>query len=173
LRIFNATYYRMGRRKAGAGLVDWDRYFYPLDSIADWNRIYGRGGFYQFQCALPLDTARAALAQMLDDISEAGTGSFLSVLKRFGRGEGRYSFPFEGYTLALDFPAGDRSNALIERLDRITLDHGGRFYLAKDARMSAETFLAADPRFAALRDLRRANGWADRFTSLQSERLGL
>jgi len=173
LRLFNALYYEMGRRKAGVSLIDWDRYFYPLDSIADWNRIYGRAGFYQFQCALPLETARAALSQMLHDISGAGTGSFLSVLKRFGQGEGRYSFPFEGYTLALDFPAGDRSQALIERLDRITLDHGGRFYLAKDARLSAETFLAGDPRFAALRDLRRANGWADRFTSLQSERLGL
>jgi decaprenylphospho-beta-D-ribofuranose 2-oxidase len=127
----------MGRRKAGVSLIDWDRYFYPLDSIAHWNRIYGRDGFYQFQCALPLDGARAALAQMLDDISEAGTGSFLSVLKRFGAGEGRFSFPFEGYTLALDFPANDRSRALIDRLHAITIDHGGRFYLAKDARLSA------------------------------------
>jgi decaprenylphospho-beta-D-ribofuranose 2-oxidase len=173
LRVFNAVYYAMGKRKAGVSLIDWDRYFYPLDSIANWNRIYGRAGFYQFQCALPLDGVREALAQMLGEISDAGTGSFLSVLKRFGPGSGRYSFPFEGYTLALDFPANDRSRALIDRLDRITLDHGGRFYLAKDARLKGETFLAADPRFAGLRDLRRDNGLTERFTSLQSERLGL
>jgi decaprenylphospho-beta-D-ribofuranose 2-oxidase len=173
LRVFNAVYYAMGKRKAGVSLIDWDRYFYPLDSIANWNRIYGRAGFYQFQCALPLDGVREALAQMLGEISDAGTGSFLSVLKRFGPGSGRYSFPFEGYTLALDFPANDRSRALIDRLDRITLDHGGRFYLAKDARLKGETFLAADPRFADLRDLRRDNGLTERFTSLQSERLGL
>jgi decaprenylphospho-beta-D-ribofuranose 2-oxidase len=88
LRVFNALYYAMGRRKAGVSLIDWDRYFYPLDSIANWNRIYGRAGFYQFQCALPLDGVRAALTQMLGEISEAGTGSFLSVLKRFGRVRG-------------------------------------------------------------------------------------
>jgi decaprenylphospho-beta-D-ribofuranose 2-oxidase len=90
LRVFNALYYTMGRRKEGVSLIDWDRYFYPLDSITNWNRIYGRAGFYQFQCALPLDGARAALTRMLDDISEAGTGSFLSVLKRFGTGSGRF-----------------------------------------------------------------------------------
>jgi decaprenylphospho-beta-D-ribofuranose 2-oxidase len=173
LRVFNALYYTMGRRKEGVSLIDWDRYFYPLDSITNWNRIYGRAGFYQFQCALPLDGARAALTRMLDDISEAGTGSFLSVLKRFGTGSGRFSFPFEGYTLALDFPANDRSRALIDRLHAITMDHGGRFYLAKDAHLSAETFLTSDPRFTALRDLRQKTGLAERFTSLQSERLGL
>jgi decaprenylphospho-beta-D-ribofuranose 2-oxidase len=173
LRIFNAIYYDIGRRKAGISLIDWDRYFYPLDSIAHWNRIYGRDGFYQFQCALPLDAARAALAQMLHDISEADTGSFLSVLKRFGAGEGRFSFPIAGYTLALDFPANDHSRALMDRLHAITIDHGGRFYLAKDARLSPATFHGADPRFAALRELRQETGLAARFTSLQSERLGL
>jgi decaprenylphospho-beta-D-ribofuranose 2-oxidase len=110
---------------------------------------------------------------MLRSISEADTGSFLSVLKRFGKGAGALSFPFEGYTLALDFPADDRSRALIDRLDAITLEHGGRFYLAKDARLSPATFHAADPRFAALRALRRETGIAERFTSLQSERLEL
>jgi decaprenylphospho-beta-D-ribofuranose 2-oxidase len=173
LRLFNAVYYDLGRRKAGRSLIDWDRYFYPLDSVGNWNRIYGRPGFYQFQCALPLDGARAVLEQMLIDISEAGTGSFLSVLKRFGKGEGRFSFPLEGYTLALDFPANDRSRSLIDRLHAITIDHGGRFYLAKDGRLDALTFHAADPRFDGFRDLREKTGLAARFSSLQSERLGL
>ncbi|MDG4650557.1 FAD-binding oxidoreductase [Roseibacterium sp. SDUM158017] len=173
VHLFNELYYRMGRRKAGETLVDWDSYFYPLDAIGDWNRIYGRRGFYQFQCVLPLDGARAGLTRMLDDISRTGLSSFLSVLKRFGADESRLSFPSEGYTLALDFPANDRSRALLERLDAIALDHGGRFYLAKDARMSAETAISADPRLAEFRDLRRDRGWSERFVSLQSERLGL
>ncbi len=171
--LFNALYWRMGLRKAGEQLVDWDSYFYPLDAIRDWNRIYGRRGFYQFQCVLPLDAAREGLGQMLEDVSSAGSPSFLSVLKRFGPDESRLSFPCEGYTLAMDFPATDRNRALMERLDRITIDHGGRFYLAKDARMPASAALAADPRLAAFRDLRRARGWSERFVSLQSERLGL
>jgi decaprenylphospho-beta-D-ribofuranose 2-oxidase len=173
VHAFNALYFRMGSRKAGQAIVDWDTYFYPLDSILEWNRIYGRAGFYQFQCALPLESARVGLHRMLEDISETGLASFLSVLKRFGADESRLSFPMEGYTLALDFPANDRSRALLERLDRIAIDHGGRFYLAKDARMSEATALAADPRLAAFRDLRRARGWSERFVSLQSERLGL
>jgi FAD/FMN-containing dehydrogenase len=173
LRIFNAVYYRAGKRKAGQSLVDWDRYFYPLDAIGDWNRIYGRGGFYQFQCVLPIESSKPGLTLMLHEISESGLGSFLSVLKRFGPDESRISFPQAGYTLALDFPATDRCRALIERLDAITLDHGGRFYLAKDARMRPETAAAADPRLGAFRDLRAARGWSERFVSHQSRRLGL
>ncbi|MCU4653399.1 FAD-binding oxidoreductase [Roseibacterium sp. SDUM158016] len=173
VRAFNALYYRMGARNAGETLVDWDRYFYPLDAISGWNRIYGRRGFYQFQCALPLPTAREGLERLLTDISATGLASFLSVLKRFGPDDSPLSFPCEGYTLALDFPAGARSLALLERLDRITLEHGGRFYLAKDARMTGETARAADPRLAAFRDLRQARGWAGHFVSHQSERLGL
>jgi FAD/FMN-containing dehydrogenase len=171
--LFNALYWRMGLRKSGEQIVDWDSYFYPLDAIRDWNRIYGRRGFYQFQCVLPLATAREGLGRMLADVSSAGSPSFLSVLKRFGPDESRLSFPCEGYTLAMDFPATERNRALMDRLDRITIDHGGRFYLAKDARMPAEAALAADPRLAAFRDLRRARGWSERFVSLQSERLGL
>lgn len=173
VRWFNALYYRLGEARAGAAFVDWDRYFYPLDSVLDWNRIYGRRGFYQFQCALPLNSSRDGLARMLEEISATGLGSFLSVLKRFGPDESRLSFPMEGYTLALDFPASDRARAVMDRLDRITLDHGGRFYLAKDARMSAAAATAADPRMADFREMRKARGWSDRFVSLQSERLEL
>jgi FAD/FMN-containing dehydrogenase len=173
VHLFNGLYWRMGLRKAGEALVDWDSYFYPLDAIRDWNRIYGRRGFWQFQVALPLPSAREGLSRMLDDISETGLASFLSVLKRFGPDESRISFPQAGYTLALDFPATDRCRALIERLDAITLDHGGRFYLAKDARMRAETAAAADPRLGDFRAQRDARGWSERFVSLQSRRLGL
>jgi len=173
VRAFNALYYRAGARKPGVRLVDWDSYFYPLDAILGWNRIYGRKGFAQFQCVLPLDRSQAGLSALLTDIAASGSGSFLAVLKRFGAQKGAFSFPMDGYTLALDFPVTARTLALLERLDRITLDHGGRFYLAKDSRMSAATLRASDTRVADFHALRDADGLSGRFRSAQSERLGL
>ncbi len=173
LRLFNAAYYANGRRNAGKALVDWDSYFYPLDAVLDWNRGYGKQGFVQFQCVLPLETARSGLKALLEQISTSGQGSFLSVLKRMGPQDGRFSFPMEGYTLALDFPATERSLTLMQRLDAITLDHGGRFYLAKDARMPREVLIKSDPRAQDFAQMRKDQGLSDRFQSLQSERLGL
>lgn len=173
VRAFNALYYRKGKASPGMSLVDWDSYFYPLDAIHGWNRIYGRRGFAQFQCVIPLASARAGMAELLRTISAAGQGSFLAVLKRLGPQASAFSFPMEGYTLALDFPVGTANLALLERLDAITLDHGGRFYLAKDARMSASTFERADGRIADMRAFRRAAGADSHFASLQSMRLGL
>lgn len=173
VRAFNALYYRNGRRRAGTAFVDYDSYFYPLDAILGWNRIYGRRGFMQFQCVLPLDTARDGLRGLLETTAEAGAGSFLAVLKRFGPQDSAFSFPMLGYTLALDFPATPRMIALMDRLDRIVLDHGGRFYLAKDSRMSAQTLDASDPRAAGFRQMRRNFGAAEAFQSKQSQRLVL
>jgi FAD/FMN-containing dehydrogenase len=173
LRAFNALYYWNGSRKAGPSLIDWDSYFYPLDAILDWNRGYGRRGFYQFQCALPLDRARDGMAALVGAIAASGQGSPLAVLKRFGAAQGRFSFPMAGYTLALDFPATPRSARLMDHLDEITLAHGGRFYLAKDGRMPREVFAQADPRSAEFARMRREAGLATRFRSLQSDRLGL
>lgn len=173
VRAFNELYYRVGAAKAGQALVDWDTYFYPLDAILDWNRIYGRRGFYQFQCVLPTEQARDGMHRLVEMIAASGQGSFLSVLKRFGAQDSRIAFPRAGYTLALDFPANDKSRDLMDVLDRITLEHGGRFYLAKDGRMSKETLAAADPRSADFAAIRRERGWDAAFASLQSERLGL
>lgn len=173
LRAFNAVYYRAQARKAGESLVDWDRYFYPLDAVLGWNRIYGRRGFAQYQVVIPLASARAGLTDLLGAISDAGAGSFLAVLKRLGPEAGPMSFPMEGYTLALDFPVSDAVLALLTRLDAITAAHGGRAYLAKDSRMTAETFHKTDPRaarFAAYRDGIGARGV---FASAQSERVKL
>lgn len=173
VRAFNALYYWAGARKTGEKLVDWDSYFYPLDAILGWNRIYGRKGFAQFQCALPLDRSEAGLTALLAEIAKAGSGSFLAVLKRFGKQDSAFSFPMEGYTLALDFPVTTKTLALLERLDRITIDHGGRFYLAKDSRMSATTLRASDPRAADFHAHRDSHGFTSRFRSAQSERLAL
>lgn len=173
VRAFNAAYWRAGRRSPAQALVDWDSYFYPLDRIEQWNRIYGRRGFVQFQCVIPLPAARDGLSALLQATSSAGCGSFLAVLKLFGAQESGFSFPMRGYTLALDFPASGKALRLAERLDRIVIDHGGRFYLAKDARMTRATLEAADPRVAAFRRFRTQTGAAGRFASAQSERLGL
>lgn len=171
VRLFNEVYYRLGRRRPRTGLVAWGPFFYPLDSVLDWNRIYGRKGFMQFQCVVPLESHAEGLRAILAAITRAGTGSFLAVLKRFGAQQSRLSFPMEGYTLALDFAMNPRNLALMDELDRITLDHGGRFYLAKDSRMAAQTLHRSDPRWVEFATLRRARGLAGHFASAQSERL--
>ena len=173
VRAFNALYYRAGAKKTDTQLVDWDSYFYPLDAILGWNRIYGRKGFAQFQCALPLDRSEAGLTALLSEIAKAGSGSFLAVLKRFGKQDSAFSFPMEGYTLALDFPVTPKTLALLERLDQITIDHGGRFYLAKDSRMTGATLRASDPRTPDFQAHRDSHGFTSRFRSAQSERLAL
>ncbi len=172
LKAFNSAYYKAGQKKKGTTLIDWDSYFYPLDAILDWNRIYGRRGFAQFQCVLPLDTSEAGLSRLLETIAATGSGSFLAVLKRFGAQESAFSFPMEGYTLALDFPISPKTHALLERLDAITLEHGGRFYLAKDSRMSADTLVQSDDRVPAFQTQRTKKNWT-RFSSVQSQRLAL
>lgn len=173
VRAFNTLYYWNGKRKRGQQLVDWDSYFYPLDAILGWNKIYGRHGFAQFQCVLPLQTADAGLRALLSAIANAGTGSFLAVLKRFGTQNSRFSFPMEGYTLALDFPVNKKTLALMERLDSITVEHGGRFYLAKDSRMSRDLFHQSEPRTKDFVSFRCDHAASGAFASAQSERLGL
>lgn len=170
VRLFNATYYRAQRE--GERLVDVDPYFYPLDAIEDWNRIYGRRGFVQYQCVLPLERSRDGLVSLLETISSAGSGSFLTVLKRMdGQSFGMLSFPMTGYTLALDFPATPENLSLLDRLDDIVGEAAGRLYLAKDARMDAHNFAMGYPRLEEFRNVRQRWGVDERFRSLQSERL--
>lgn len=171
--LFNRAYFQIGAHKSASTLVDWDSYFYPLDRILNWNRLYGKKGFMQFQCVLPLAKSYDGLQAILTKMAESKRGTFLSVLKRLGPEERPFSFPMEGYTLCLDFPVNTKTLALLTELDRITIDHGGRFYLAKDSRMSREMFQKSDPRaeaFSAWRVNRRVE---DVFSSNQSERLGL
>jgi FAD/FMN-containing dehydrogenase len=170
VRVFNRLYYAAHR--PGEALVDIDSYFYPLDAIHDWNRIYGRRGFVQYQCVLPLEGSQRAMTRLLAEIAAAGQASFLAVLKRMGPSSfGMLSFPIEGYTLALDFPANTSNLALLDRLDAITVEHGGRIYLTKDARVSAGTFAAGYPRLDEFRAVRRRHGLDRRFASLLSRRL--
>ncbi|WP_223644871.1 FAD-binding oxidoreductase [Corallococcus sp. EGB] len=155
---FNFLYYHRERMKPSPRLVHYDPFFYPLDSVYGWNRIYGRRGFLQFQCVVPHATARDALKELLERSARGGLPSFLSVLKTFGDlpSPGWMSFPRPGYTLALDFAnQGEKTWRLVESLDRVTREAGGAVYPAKDARMSPESFAAYFPnreRFSAYID---------------------
>jgi FAD/FMN-containing dehydrogenase len=177
VRTFNKYYYRHGANSAVSRLVDYDSFFYPLDAIHEWNRIYGRRGFAQYQCVLPLEASRQGLNIVLERIAESGQGSFLSTLKLFGiqndSHPGLLSFPMEGYTLALDFSVSRSSMALMKELDAIVLDHGGRLYLAKDARADAEMMARGYPGLSAFQNIREQSGASTKFQSALSRRLGL
>jgi decaprenylphospho-beta-D-ribofuranose 2-oxidase len=169
---FNELYYRRG--KPGTSYVDYDTYFYPLDAILDWNRIYGRAGFVQYQCVIPKTDGKAGLTRLLDEIAAHGRASFLAVLKLFGPGDAGYlSFPMEGYTLALDFPADSASFSLLRRLDTITAAHGGRIYLTKDACSGAALLRQGYPQLDRFRAVRAAVDPNGKFASLLSKRLDL
>jgi decaprenylphospho-beta-D-ribofuranose 2-oxidase len=168
---FNKFYYR--RQKPGDRVVDYDRFFYPLDALAHWNRIYGRRGFIQFQCVVPKARGAAALKAILEKVAVSGQGSFLAVLKLLGASSRYLSFPMEGYTLALDFPVSERTLALQAELDRLVSDAGGRLYFAKDARASSAAAQSGYVELAAFSSLRDSIGAKSRFTSLLSERAGL
>jgi FAD/FMN-containing dehydrogenase len=151
LKPFNQVYYYLQARKAGAGMSHYEPFFYPLDSIHEWNRIYGPKGFFQYQCVVPRRVGRDAIQAMLREIARSGDGSFLAVLKTFGDRQslGMLSFPQPGVTLALDFPNKGASTArLFFKLDAIVRQAGGRLYPAKDARMPRDLFEAGYPRLA-------------------------
>jgi decaprenylphospho-beta-D-ribofuranose 2-oxidase len=159
-------------KREGAELIDLERYFYPLDVLHEWNRIYGKRGFVQYQCVLPKAASAEGIKALLSRIAKSGLASFLAVLKLLGRGNGLLSFPMEGYTLALDFPASPATFKLLNELDAVAADHGGRIYLAKDARM-LPSMMQYYPGLEQFRAVRRRIDPEGRFSSLQSERLGL
>ena len=143
LKLFNNLYYRKQLSDRVEGLVHYQPFFYPLDAIYAWNRIYGSKGFFQYQCAVPTDQMEDAIREILERIGKAGIGSFLAVLKLFGErpSPGLLSFPLPGATLALDFPnIGVKTLRLLEQLDEVTRSVGGRVNPSKDARMRAEDF---------------------------------
>ena len=173
VKLFNFIYYLIGKNGSKEKLINWDDYFYPLDSILEWNKIYGKKGFVQYQCVIPLDKSKEGITELLREIDNSKVSSFLSVLKRFGKQNSKFSFPMEGYTLALDFPVNEETLYLLDKLDEITLKFGGRFYLAKDARMKKEIFKKSDSRIKEFVNFRNKNECDKNFTSCQSSRLEL
>jgi FAD/FMN-containing dehydrogenase len=153
IRAFNAVYGRKVRGDRHRGFVHYEPFFYPLDVLGGWNKLYGKRGFFQHQCVVPRDGSAGPIREILDTISRSGEASFLAVLKCFGpaKAEGLLSFPREGVTLALDFPnRGTSTRELMDELDHIVVSNGGAIYPAKDARMSPETFRAGYPNLEAL-----------------------
>ncbi|GAA4503901.1 FAD-binding oxidoreductase [Pseudaeromonas paramecii] len=172
LNAFNFCYYHKQRKREQHSRIHYAPFFYPLDAVSDWNRIYGPKGFYQYQCAIPVANAEPAMQEILERIARSGLGSFLAVLKMFGNmpSPGLLSFPCHGATLALDFPnMGERTLKLMAELDKVTLAAGGRVYPAKDARMSAEHFALFYPQWReleALRDPQHNSTFWQRVTAL-------
>jgi len=174
VRSFNELYFRRGTAQTGeARLVPIDPYFFPLDGLLEWNRIYGRRGFVQHQCVIPTASAAATLAEILGRIARRGEGSFLAVLKKLGSGSGLMSFPMPGYTLALDFPVRRGLFAFLDEIDALVARAGGRIYLAKDACQSRRTFEAGYPALAEFRRIRRDQARSLRVRSHLAERLGI
>ncbi len=173
IRAFNAVYnWVQGRRREF--LCPYEAFFYPLDGIHGWNRMYGKRGFVQYQYVLPTATARQGTKEILELLSRERKASFLAVLKRFGpEGPGFLSFPMEGLTLALDIPFSEGLERFLDGLDEIVVAHGGRVYLAKDSRMSAQTFRAGYPRLGEFLEVKAAVDPEGRFGSDLSRRLGI
>ena len=145
VRMFNATYWRRVPSSGRTSVKPIDDFFFPLDKIHDWNKLYGKRGFHQFQCVVPLE-AVDTLRTMLVNIANSGLASPLAVLKRMGPGRGGYmSFPMEGYTLAVDFRANRHAENLVAELEKMTHDAKGRIYLAKDALASPAQVRAMYP----------------------------
>lgn len=174
VRAFNNLYYAKAKSGLHTSIVDANTFFYPLDAVPHWNRIYGSRGFTQYQFVLPLESSRQGLPTILKAISASGLGSFLAVLKLFGRQDGLLSFPMEGYTLALDFPITEKLFRLLPELDAMVNDFGGRLYLTKDARMDQAMFEKGYGHvLEEFRSIKRKWDPDNRFKSLQSQRIGV
>ncbi|HRS01588.1 MAG TPA: FAD-binding oxidoreductase [Bacteroidota bacterium] len=173
IKIFNALYYGKELHHEKNAITYFDSYFYPLDIVNNWNKVYGNRGFLQYQFVVPLASGLQSIKKILNKIDEYGQASFLTVLKTFGkRNDFVLSFPDEGYTLAMDFPFTRRLPEMFNELDKIVLDYGGRFYLTKDAHLSPETFHHSNPEIDKFLEIKAKYDPNNKFQSLQSKRLG-
>ena len=163
VKAFNMLFYAKAKKGPHKHIIDYDTYFYPLDGLHHWNRVYGKKGFVQYQFAIPPENGYDGMVKILNEISKNRLPSFLTVLKSFGDGEeGMLSFPMKGYTLALDFPINARLFGILDHLDKIVQDLGGRIYLTKDSRMKPEMMQSGYPQLAEFlrikKDLDRGGG---------------
>ena len=174
VKAFNWLYYGKVRKKLSKKKVEIDTFFYPLDAIDNWNRIYGKNGFTQYQFILPKKTSLKGLEEILKSISDSGKGSFLAVLKLYGPSNENYlSFPLEGYSLALDFKIDKGLFELLDKLDSIVLKYKGRIYLTKDCRVDKTVFEQGYPQIDKFRAFRMKYKMNNKFNSLQSKRVGI
>jgi len=172
VKAFNWLYYNRVKKNITKQIVNIDTFFYPLDAIGNWNRIYGKNGFTQYQFILPKDASYNGLEEILTTISKSGKGSFLAVLKLCGKtNENWLSFPMEGYSLALDFKIEEGVFKLLNELDKTVIKYKGRIYLTKDARVNKSTFEKGYPQIETFRQYRKDNKMNEKFNSLQSKRV--
>ena len=172
IRILNRVLDQVQSR--GGALAHYEKFFYPLDFVGEWNRGYGKRGFTQYQFVVPLAEGRRNIRALLEKIARSGQAPFLNVLKRFGEAnDAPLSFPFRGWTFAIDFPICDGLRELLQELDRMVLDAGGRIYLGKDAFVEAATFERMYPRLDEWRQIKARVDPRDVFQSNLSRRLGL
>lgn len=173
IRILNAVLDQVQKR--GAAIAHYEKFFYPLDFVGDWNRGYGPKGFTQYQFVVPMEGGRENVRELLELISGSGQSPFLNVLKRFGpeRAETSLSFPFTGYTFAIDFPVRSGLTELLTKLDARVVAMGGRVYLGKDAFLTKDAFEKMYPRLDAWRAVKAKYDPERRFHSSLAERIGL
>jgi FAD/FMN-containing dehydrogenase len=173
MRTFNKAYWAKASNNKNQ-TIPLLPYFYPLDAIGNWNKLYGKAGFVQYQFVLPKVDGVANMRKILTQITQTGAGSFLAVLKQFGSAnQNLLSFPIEGYTLALDFKMSTSIINLLHRLDNMVADMGGRVYLTKDAVMREASFKSTYSKWEAFEAVRKKYGAIGKFASTQSIRLGL
>jgi FAD/FMN-containing dehydrogenase len=172
IRAFNAVFYAAHPSRTGC-IVDYDNYFYPLDRVQHWNRMYGKRGFAQYQATFPKSEA-GGLKRLLERLSLSQRASFLAVLKCFGPANpGPLSYPFEGYTLSLDLPNHGVLAEFLRELDHIVLDHGGRVYTAKDCATTAASFAKMYPRLDEFKAIQIRLDPQRRLASDMARRLGI
>ena len=172
VKAFNAFYY--ARHTDGKQLMGFEPFFWPLDSLGGWNKIYGARGFVQYHCILPFETSRDGLTQLLERISSSGRAAFLAVLKLYGpENDNPLSFPLAGHSLALDLPASEGIVEFCRELDRIVVECGGRNYLAKDSTMTADTFRQMYPRLPEFQKIKAELDPSNRLQSSLSRRLNI
>lgn len=173
MQVFNKSYWANATHNK-TQTIPLLSYFYPLDTIVGWNKLYGKAGFVQYQFVLPKADGVVNMRKILNQIAQSGIGSFLAVLKQFGHAnQNLLSFPIEGYTLALDFKMSSSVIDLLHRLDDMVADMGGRVYLTKDAVMREATFKTTYTKWQEFETVRQKYGAISKFASNQSQRLGL
>lgn len=172
VKAFNFLYYNKQQKHVKHSIVHYENFYYPLDAILHWNRIYGKGGFTQYQFVLPPEKSREGLIEIIQHIGKRNMGSFLTVLKLFGEQNENYiRFPKKGYTLAIDFKINKKVWQFLNELDEMVDKHGGRIYLTKDARMTSEFFFKTYPEAKKFQEKIYQYNPEFKFSSLQSERL--
>lgn len=173
MKAFNGAYWHKSKHNHNK-TIQLMPYFYPLDAVGAWNKLYGKHGFLQFQCVVPKEDGVANVRKLLTEISKSGEGSFLAVLKQFGKSnDNLLSFPIEGYTLALDFKLTASTIKTVSRLEDLVVHMGGKLNLTKDAVMQEDSFKTTYPNWEKFESVREKYGAIGKFSSSQSKRLGL